>query len=431
MFWRKKSILCAGSVLFRGSIPPRPDDFQHLTRQGITVRALEHGNDVHWQLALAHPRYGNATLFCMREAGRPPKVLLDWARELVPSEKELAATGESRVILHMEASAGDLLRDRKNLLWFLRQIMADDGVVAVDHLSTRFWSRGALDDELCHDGDLDIESLFAVHIVTEDGERASWLHTHGLAGLGVFDFDILNPCSDLLGIGGTDVLRAIAFAIFEGGPQMIGKTFPLQSNGGMVRFVDAHTFDRRAAAAYRKIRDDPDGTHTENRAVVCDPPGRLLGRWLDRPTPARRLSAQLGDQFMASFSTAASQLMAQRARQTYSLFRNLRDELAEFGLPAIVKLRYGEDEAGESGEHMWFEVHELHDDKIDATLLSRPFYVNMSKGDRGLHPLERITDWSILTPAGLITPRNTTLARMVRENRDELLAAMQNKAQEA
>lgn len=432
MFWREKRIPCGGAVQFRGSIPPRLGDFDYLRAQGITVAPKEAALGQHWCAQLDHAEQGSIEILCPREFPVLPANLIDFAMELVPSEKALAALGRSGVILRMQGVSGDLLRDRKRLLWYLRQVMGEDGVVAFDHTALRLWSRGALDDELCHDADLDIESLFALHPVSSDGNRIDWLHTHGLAELGMFDFDILNPCEDLLGVAGMDILRAIALAIFEGGRERMGQAWPLVMDGRTIRFVPAREFNRRAAAAYRQIRNDDAGEHVENRAVVCNPAKGMLARWLQRPAPVDWLSQPLGDHLLINFSTSATRMMAERATQTYGLLRRLADEFAEFQFSIIIKLCYGEDDHGENGEHMWFQVHEMHDDHVDATLLSQPFYCpDMQEGDRGTHPLNRITDWAIMTPGGMITPRNTTLARMIRERREELREAMRANSGEA
>jgi hypothetical protein len=109
------------------------------------------------------------------------------------------------------------------------------------------------------------------------------------------------------------------------------------------------------------------------------------------------------------------------------MFRRLAGELAEFGFPNIAKLGYAVDGAtGEDEkEHLWFEVHAMHDDSLDATLQSGPFHIAaMKQGQRGTHDAERLSDWSILTPAGIINPRNTAPVRMIRENREALLKMM-------
>jgi uncharacterized protein YegJ (DUF2314 family) len=123
--------------------------------------------------------------------------------------------------------------------------------------------------------------------------------------------------------------------------------------------------------------------------------------------------------------------MAKRARMTYTLFQRLHAEFSELGFSSLVKIGYRTDGGGENNiEHLWFSVHELHDDRIDATLENDPYHIaRMKNGDRGLHPVSQLTDWMILTPAGSINPRNTLAARRMREN-PELMVQMRKMMEE-
>jgi hypothetical protein len=56
----------------------------------------------------------------------------------------------------------------------------------------------------------------------------------------------------------------------------------------------------------------------------------------------------------------------------------------------------------------------------DCTLVNRPLTVPLRVGERALQPLELLTDWVIITPAGQVTPRNDSATRRIREQRDEI-----------
>ena len=420
--WRNKKTTCAGSVLFRGRLAPRAEEFAHLEHRGLTIARVEPNPEAHWAMRLWHPKWGAADVVCLRECPRPSRQLIDFDPMLTRQEREQAYLGESTVSVVLEGERQDVLRDRKTLLRFLRAVMGGDGMVAVDHTAQRFWPREALDDELCHDSDLDIESLYTLHAVTDqkDEDRVVWLHSHGLAEIGLFDFDILEPSEDLLGRG-RDALRVIAFAILEGEVNRNTPRFALMRPGGDVRFVDARDFQKRAGAAANALRVGADEEHTRNRSVLCDPAAGLLGRLFGQMIPSRLLSQAAPDEMTVPFSTAASNLMAERAKGTYLQFRQLAGEFAEFEFPVIVKLGYRVDGGGpDDREHIWFHVHELRDDRIDATLESAPFSISrMRKGQRGWHLNELLTDWAILTPLGTITPRYTVPARQIRGSRDQ------------
>jgi hypothetical protein len=53
--------------------------------------------------------------------------------------------------LSLTSSKEHVLRDKKNLLRFLRAVMSDDAVVSIDAGSMLYWSPAALDDELAKD----------------------------------------------------------------------------------------------------------------------------------------------------------------------------------------------------------------------------------------------------------------------------------------
>jgi uncharacterized protein YegJ (DUF2314 family) len=134
---------------------------------------------------------------------------------------------------------------------------------------------------------------------------------------------------------------------------------------------------------------------------------------------------------MFGFSHSATDLAADRACKTYPLLRTYAREFAEFEFPVLVKLGYAVDGAAnqKEREHMWFEVHELGDDSIDATLANRPNFISrMKEGDRGRHNTSLISDWMIMTPLGYMNPRSTAAARMVRENADKLREMMRQAA---
>jgi hypothetical protein len=310
--------------------------------------------------------------------------------------------------------------------------MGSDGVVAIDHTAQRFWPREALEDELAHDADLDIESLYTLHAVTTDHDGGDdedaevvWLHSHGLAEIGRFDFDVLRPSEDVLGHG-RDVLRAVAFAILEGTVNRNTPRFTLTAPGGNVRLVDIRDFLKRGGRAANDLRTGADADHNRDRAVLCDVASGLLGRLFGRMTPSRLLSDELPEDVIVPFSTAATNLMAERARGTYLQFRQLVGEFAEFEFPVVAKLGFRVDGGGpDDREHLWFEVNELGDDRLDGTLASVPMGIErMRKGQRGWHKVDLLTDWAIGTPLGMITPRYTVPARQIRGDRERFRQLM-------
>lgn len=400
-----------GAVYFRGTLPPRPEEFAFLRQQGISIKRREPSPVMHWALELEHPHWGRGYIAAFKDNGHCPKFVLH-DHFLTVMEKKVALQGTSSVQFRMPASLGNILRTRKNLLRFLSAIMAEDGLVAMDFLSQRFWSRAMLEDELCHDADLDIEALINMHLVSSD-DSSSWFHSHGLGEIGAFDFDILRPSPDLLGMNGADAIRAIAFAIVEGLMSMSTPRFRLASSGPDIRCVSVPKFHRRARPEDAALRGKMD--HTDKRVVLCEPGNGLLGFWRN-VLPSKLLSQPLSSDTCWSFSNEASNLMAKRAKNTYTVFqRCFHETLGSNERSGLVKLGYLTDD-GRNTEHLWFEVHECFDDVVEATLLNSPFFVRqLQEGERGRYSLENLSDWNLLLPYGSINPRSFRTLRQFRE----------------
>jgi uncharacterized protein YegJ (DUF2314 family) len=415
----QREIPAIGSVFYPGPIPPPLEQLSGLGAPIACERSVPSAHEV-WVAQATHPTWGKAEIACLRESTPIPSFLLDYSLTLSEDEKRRAQTGQAVLAVRVQAHRKHVLRDRKLLLHWLRALMASDGAIAADAASQMLWSQAMLDDELAHDADLDVESLYSIHAVQAPGEpgRVEWLHTHGLEELRAFDIDVLQPSPVFVDNCG-DPIRALAFAALEGEAAPNTGRFHLLRPGGDVRLVPADRFDAEASEEHRRLRD-ADEHHSGRRAVVCEPVGRLFGRWRSRPEPARFLSQMTEISFVVNFTKAASALMAERAVRTIGVFRGLREEFASLRLPTIVKLGY-EVEGGDTSdrEHLWFEVHEIRGDTVDATLANAPHHVpSLTLGQRGEFGLDRLTDWAILSPEGPMTPRNVSAARRLRVTRD-------------
>ena len=427
MWWERKLPL-VGQVLFRGEFPPRIDEFAFLETQGISMKTSVDNSPQAWAIDLSHPEWGKAQLVFREDLPLPPREEFEHV-QLPQHDRDAAISCRSHVMLRFESSRGHILRDRKLMLRYLRAIMADDGVVAIDDTSQNVWTRESLDDELSHDADVDVEALYCVHLLSEGNDKSFWMHTHGLANVGFFDFDILQPSPDVV-FGCGDLCRAMSFHILEGSLAASSARFPLVHPKGDIRMVEMERFLRNTDPALAsEITASAPASHFRDRSVVCEPEPSAIARLFGRKklAPSRMLSRDLPDNPMFGFSTPASDLMAERARGTYSVLRSLHQEFAEFEFPVVVKIGFRTDGGTENDkEHMWFEVHELRDDSIDCTCVNSPYHVSsLHEGDRGVHPVEMLSDWVIVTPAGHITPRSSNIARIIRSRADEMRQFLQ------
>jgi hypothetical protein len=409
------------AVHFPGSAPPPAEAFGRLRAAGYELH--EHRvEDALWSLALEHPVHGSAELTGFRDAPLIDEAIR-FAVRISEAERAAAMGSSSMVGLSVPARRRHMLADRKTLLRIARDVLGDDGVMVVDVLSQVPWSRAGLDDELMHDADLDIEALYSIHRVVDDAPPAPvepdvlWLHTHGLADLGAFDIDIVAPDREFADSSG-DLFRALATMVLdrEIGPSQGPFTFGYPD--GVARLVPADEFMRQADRRFAAVRDGDD--HADRRSVLCEPSGRKLlglGRG-DRPEPLRSARRPPAEQFVVYFPNAMSTLIAERARATIGVLRVLMAEFAEFDIQALVKLGYPTSDG--SREHLWFTVHAIGDETVDATLQNEPFDVDLRPGERAERPLELLSDWILITPAGPITPRSMRAARSLREHADEL-----------
>jgi uncharacterized protein YegJ (DUF2314 family) len=414
--WLEKKVPLTATVVFRGSLPHRMTDLE--LPKGTEVEPMEAADGYHWFVRAKHRELGEAEIVCMRNPPHIPPDLFAFDRGMTDEEKEQAVLGRSWISIRMNQVKGHVLRDRKRLLRYAGAVMGKDGLVVMDHQSTRGWSRAMLDDELAHNADVDVEALYALHGVgNEEGTRCAWLHTHGLAELGKIDFDILNPHESLTSYG-SDMIRALAFSILEDDLKVGTNKYQAYHPGGIISAVDAKAFDR--VGVERSIRETGDDSHQKSRVVLCDVQGGFLSKLVGggKVRASRALTNFPEDRGTMNFSTAATQLTAERSKRTWKCFREFKGELDEFGFPSIVKLGFKTDTGRmTSHEHMWFEVHEAFDDKVDATLMNEPFDIaGMKAGERGTHSLETMTDWQFMTPLGSINPRSFMPMRMIRTN---------------
>ncbi len=444
--WWKKTLMMRGQVMFRGDLPIKPEEFSFPPDLGIAVgpspgnwqssflRDMEvfgkpdpEAFRASWSLELTHPEWGQAQVVYVQDIPIPTRELFEYS--FIPdADRDAAMSAKTAVMMLMKGKHEHVLRDRKMLLRFMRAVMGDDGVVAVDLLSRRVWTSDELDIELSHDADLDVEGILSIDFVSEDDGKA-WVHTHGLSEIGAFDFSILSPCKQVLS-NAWELARMLAFSALEGEARPSMDRFELLQGGRAVKLVPMAEFLKATDTAHREwLAPQLDDMHRQTQSVLCEPGASLVGRLLGRTSlqPSRLLSGSLPESPMFLFSNSATELMAERARKTYPVLRSYAQEFDEFEFPAVVKLGYTVDGARTETEreHMWFEVHEFGDDWVDATLANQPQCISrMKEGDRGRHDINLITDWMIMTPLGYISPRSTTAARMVGENTDKLREAM-------
>lgn len=425
MWWKRKLDL-KGGVFFRGGLAPSLVDLDGLEKAGIAVESIKPSSDEVWATRLRHTNWGQARLSAPRNATPPPEFVIQFSSGLTEGERAtIIRDAQSVLLLEVTSQSGDVLRDRKYFLRFANAVLGQNGVAVIDLLAQTFWPPARLADELSHDAALDIIQVHVLHLVKMPG--GVWMHSHGLAEMGFTDFDVLRPAEDLMG-NQFDLVRAIAFQIVEGASS--GVIEPA-IGADPVALIDAQTFMRSAAATDRELRDPDD--HSDRRVVCCDATSagmisRLFGAKDVRPS--RLLSrGMIEGKHLVAFSKPATELTSIRARQSLSLLEPLRTEFADLQCTPLVKMGYPTDSGSDNSEHLWFEVHAVGADSIDATLVNEPFDIaSMKAGQRGWRPIDLVSDWALVTPLGQLTPRSMEVARKLREMRPKILEYLRSQS---
>jgi uncharacterized protein YegJ (DUF2314 family) len=427
--WLKVKAPLQGSVWFAEPGLRRPEDLP-LFADARIARGEPEWRDGNWRMTALHPLWGSLTLMGVEDP--PPwPIMLSHFVPLTKGERAAVEGVKSALYVELPAAGENVLRERKTMLRALSAIGGGGLVAAVDHMAQRLWTAADLAEELAHDADLDIESALSLHAIMGEGDDgAEWVHTHGLAELGGFDFHIVQPEPGRSFNPRTEAVRALAAMILEGRVKADGSSFPL-FGGVDACFVPSKEFLAKAeghavAVLRRGIADDE--VHGRIGAVLCEAKGSgALSRLFGGPARPRAHAALWSEAIegaaVTAFTDGMTALMSERARATYPLLRRLAEEFASYKFPIGIKMGY--ETAGGGREHLWFKPETMSADEIDATLESPPMAVRGLKlGDRGTHAIERISDWIIGTPAGMITPRSLAAARIVREAPDEIRAAM-------
>ncbi|MEN0019789.1 MAG: DUF4026 domain-containing protein [Planctomycetota bacterium] len=416
---------CYGTVVCQPGSSVSPESFAQLSKRGWQVGGtFEQSGDV------ISVKSGSRNISAAVKLTEPTPHFLTGlhAPGLTGEDIRRLEGATSAVAVALDGQSNNVLRDRKTLLEILRDVAASVSGVAIDDACHRAWTMDELDEELAHDAELDIEQLYVVHGVYDDNAPrrnadgrvgVDWAHTHGLAELGAFDFDILRMHPDCQS---GEAFRAIATMILYGeiAPDSKGVTFAHPGRPvDFVPAVDFHAGAKPADAAFRHL----DEFHTENRSVVCEPVRkRLFGK--PRPTPSKYFESATPDNSVVRYSKDATGLAAKRAQDSLPSLRPWVELSEELGLGCLVKLGYETDSDPSAREYLWFIAEKVTGSHIVATLINRPYDVgHLAEGQRGEHDLERLADWTVITPFGHGSPRSPGPLILCKRHIDELRSA--------
>jgi len=247
-------------------------------------------------------------------------------------------------------------------------------------------------------------ALYGIHAVwdEETGGKTVWMHTHGLLRCGSLELEMLNVSRDGTGSLG-QLLNVVAPLFIERGVPDPGEPFE-PGQGLALVWLPWEEALRRAPRRCLGGGDDRDEYHSLPSGVLFVPARGLFGRRYRNPSV---LIPALEDNPLLWISTMETDRMRMLAWERLDVFVNLFQSYGGQEFAFLVKLGFEMDGAKKEDEreHLWFEVHAINGDQVDATLVNEPYYIaRMHEGQRGTHSLENLTDWCILCEHGEFNP---------------------------
>jgi hypothetical protein len=254
--------------------------------------------------------------------------------------------------------------------------------------------------------------LFSIQSVGPGASETYWVHTHGLARARVPELDLLSVPKEGREAAG-DLLDAAAALLLAHGVPPRAAPFPVGEGLDLVLLPldEALARTKPREAGGRESRDE----HREPERVVLAPAsGRSGGSPSIAPLLARVPRAIF---FQTPEETERMRLLA---RERWSDFEGLFSaHSSEPGWVFLVKLGYEPDRSkerpeGVAREHLWFRVRTIEDGRVEAVLENTPSDVaSLRKGDLRWHPLDRLTDWLVVSPDRQLRPGSFMSTRHV------------------
>jgi hypothetical protein len=333
----------------------------------------------------------------------------DW---LGVTKADQAAAKESRFYVGVSTTFGDNpLRDFHRQVRIL-EAAAPDAVMVMDLAACRPHPPGWLKEVSSSSVPPSPQNLYVIHSVYEkdDPRAAVWMHTHGLRRCGSIELEIMGVTS-AQAPPLARLINTVAAMFVEQGPCPPDTPF----EGGRrlnLAWLPWEDGIRRVKKPSLGGQDDRDPAHSLPSGILFVPRWGLFGRRY--ASPARHVPTLEANPLLY-VSRMETDRMALLAQDRLGEFADLQ---RRFGHSPdwmfLVKLGYPIDGAPSEGdrEHMWFQVHGIRGNAVDATLTNEPYGVaRLKKGDRGTHPLDLLSDWAVLNPSGQYTPDTLHLLR--------------------
>lgn len=357
------------------------------------------------------------------ESDEPPAVFRVWAAPSDPlselhvewlgvtPEEHAAARRSAWTIGVSTTFAGRPLRDYHRQIRVLAAA-APEAVLAMDLPACRPHPASWLRESAASAVPPSPQSLFVIHAVFDEKNEKGpvWMHTHGLRRCGSIELEMMDVTREDAGTLAT-LVHTVAAMFIEQGPAPPDR--PFQAGQGFdLLWLPWEEGLKKIGGRAAGGADDRDEAHTGPSGLLFVPSKGLLGRRYK--SPAAHVPA-LEENPLLYVSRMETERMAILAQDRWTSFVELqRSHGAQADWAFLVKLGYPVDGAENDAdrEHLWFEVHHIHGNDLEATLTNEPYAVSaLHKDDRGRHPLSFMTDWAIFNPMGHFTPDTLHLLR--------------------
>lgn len=362
------------------------------------VDELDAGDDLLWGVTWRVPADGD----------RPEADYLVWAeprgdlsdrllRQALGTGEEYEAASKSRWLVgvetrldvrHPQASFQDQLR-------FVREVAVPGLFALYDDNALVIRSGREIDDLCACDVPPRASTLYAVHTV--EGKGGLWLHTHGLLRAGLPDLDMICIPSELAA-DAHELMHAIVDALLAGiDPDPAGRIELGEGLGlRLAPLSDALGLFPTDAAGGADDRTGELADHAGDRLVVLD------GRRDLAPVDALVQVSGDGTLYKSRGETERQRTLSVSRWGTFGQLFAINRGGNDWSFH--VKLAYEQRVPG-AREHLWFEVLDLKPGRIRGRLMNHPVDVpDLRVGQELWQPLERLTDWLIVTPEGSFDP---------------------------
>ena len=248
-------------------------------------------------------------------------------------------------------------------------------------------------------------NLFTIHSVYDPDhpKTPAWLHTHGLLRCKCIELELIGADFEYAGNLG-NLINLAAMLFLDHGIAPPDHPFEIGGKMSLV-WLPFETGIHKFPKNYLGGRDNRDSAHDHPSGVLFRRKGLGPFKRYSCPNQYGPLWEANPIVYISDEETARSTAMAKEKMKFFIEYFNRFQDSEDWIF--LVKLGYPVDHpSGDfEHEHLWFNVHKIQDDQVDATLINEPYGIEkMYEGNRGWHDLQLLSDWNILCEHGSFTP---------------------------